>query len=88
MSNNVMNIVCYYVTHEFQSEATLYSLPECQGTPCSKQVSYMKFKWQQVHNKFELDLKYWLISDEKKSQILVYVVVLIRSIQYGYIKLF
>ena len=47
--------VCYfYVTHEFQSESTLYSLPECQGTPCrhkagtifSKQAPYLKFKWQ------------------------------------------
>ena len=26
--------VCYYhVTYEFQSESTLYGLPECQGTP-------------------------------------------------------
>ena len=25
---------------------TLY-LPECQGTPCSKQVRYLKFKWLQ-----------------------------------------
>ena len=25
---------------------TLY-LPECQGTSCSKQVRYLKFKWQQ-----------------------------------------
>ena len=40
--------VCYYqVTYEFQSESTLYSLPECQGTPFSKQASYPKFKWQQ-----------------------------------------
>ena len=32
-------IVCYYhVTYEFQSESTLYSLPECHGTPCSKQA--------------------------------------------------
>ena len=24
--------VCYYhVTHEFKSESTIYSLPECQG---------------------------------------------------------
>ena len=23
---------------------TLY-LPECQGTPCSKQARYLKFKW-------------------------------------------
>ena len=37
--------VCYYhVTCEFQSESTLYNLPECQGTPCLKQVPYLKFK--------------------------------------------
>ena len=35
------------MTNEFQSESTLYSLPECQGTPCLKQVPYLKFKWQQ-----------------------------------------
>ena len=29
------------------SESTLYSLPECQGTPSSKQAPYLKFKWQQ-----------------------------------------
>ena len=40
--------VCYYhVTYKFQSESTLYSLPECQGTFCLKQVPYLKFKWQQ-----------------------------------------
>ena len=39
---------CYYdVTYEVQSESTFYSLPECQGIPCSKQVPYLKFKWQQ-----------------------------------------
>ena len=33
--------VCYYhVTYEFQSESTLYNLPECQGTPWSKQPWY------------------------------------------------
>ena len=33
--------VCYYdVTYEFQSESTLYNLPQCQGTPCSKQAPY------------------------------------------------
>ena len=32
-------IVCYHhVTCAFQSESSLYSLPECQGTPCTKQV--------------------------------------------------
>ena len=36
---------CYhYVTYEFQSESTLCSLPECQGTPCMKQALYLKFK--------------------------------------------
>ena len=40
--------VCYYhVTYESESEFTLYSLPECQGTLCSKQAPYLKFKWQQ-----------------------------------------
>ena len=40
--------VCYYrITHEFQSEPTLYSLSECQGTPCSKQAPYLKCNWQQ-----------------------------------------
>ena len=40
--------VCYYhVTYEFHSESTLYSLPECQGPPCSKQVPYLMFKCQQ-----------------------------------------
>ena len=40
--------VCYYhVTYEFQSESILFSLPECQGTPCSKQAPYLKFKRQQ-----------------------------------------
>ena len=34
--------VCYYhITYEFQSESTLYSLPECQGTTCSKHVPYL-----------------------------------------------
>ena len=31
----------------FQRKSTLYSLSECQGTPCSKQTPYLKFKWQQ-----------------------------------------
>ena len=36
--------VCYYhhLTYEFQCESTLYSLPKCQGTPCSKQALYLK----------------------------------------------
>ena len=41
--------VCYYyhVTYEFQSESTLYILPECQGIPCLIQLPYLKFMWQQ-----------------------------------------
>ena len=34
----------YHITCEFQSESTLYSLPECQKTPCSKQAPYLKLK--------------------------------------------
>ena len=42
--------VCFYhATYEFQSESTLYNLTECQRTSCSKQVSYLKFKWQQSY---------------------------------------
>ena len=41
-------VVCYYhVTYEFQDDSTLYSLSKCQGMPCSRQVLYLKFKWQQ-----------------------------------------
>ena len=41
-------VVCYcQVTYEFQSDSTIYSLPECQVTPCSKQAPYLKFNWQQ-----------------------------------------
>ena len=39
-----MTVYYYHVTHKSQSESTLYSLPECQGTPCSKQVPYLKSK--------------------------------------------
>ena len=40
--------LCYYhVTYEFQIESIPCSLSECQGTPCSKQAPYLKFKWQQ-----------------------------------------
>ena len=42
-----LTVCCYDVTYEFQSESKLYSLHECQGTPCSKQWPYLKFKWQQ-----------------------------------------
>ena len=36
--------VCYYhVTYAFHNESTLYSLPECEGTHCSKQAPYLKF---------------------------------------------
>ena len=36
MVHKYVATVCYcHVTYEFQSESTLSSLPECQGTPCS-----------------------------------------------------
>ena len=39
---------CYHpVTYDYYSESALYSFPECQGTPCSKQVLDLKFKWQE-----------------------------------------
>ena len=47
--------VCYYpVTYEFQSGSTLYSLPECQGTPCSKQAPYLEFKWRGIRTQNHL----------------------------------
>ena len=33
-----------HTTYKFQSESMLYGLPECKGTPCSKQAPYLKFK--------------------------------------------
>ena len=44
MCGNKNLIVCYHVKYEFQSESTLYSLHECQGTACLKQAPYLKFK--------------------------------------------
>ena len=39
------SFLCYYhVTYEFQGKSTLYSFPECQGSPYSKQASYLNFK--------------------------------------------
>ena len=47
--------VCYHhVTHEFQGESTLCSLPKCQATPCSKQAQYLEFKWQQRESNSQL----------------------------------
>ena len=36
-------LLSYHV--QVMSESTLYSLPECQGSPCSKKALYLK--WQQ-----------------------------------------
>ena len=39
LSNNYFSIVCYYhIRYEFQSESTLYSFPEFQGTSCLKHI--------------------------------------------------
>ena len=32
------------MSYEFPSESTLCNLPECQETPCSRQMPYLKFK--------------------------------------------
>ena len=37
------NMILYFC----KCNPTLYSLPECQGTRCSKQAPYLKFKRQQ-----------------------------------------
>ena len=42
-SKHSQTVYYYNVPYEFQIESTLSSLPECQGTPCSKQASYLKF---------------------------------------------
>ena len=34
-----------HVTYAFLEWIHTTELPECQGTPCSKQVRYLKFKW-------------------------------------------
>ena len=44
LAGNTLTVCYYHVMYEFQSESTLYILPEYQGTPCSKQVAYLKFK--------------------------------------------
>ena len=40
--------ICHYhVKYNFRSQSTLYSLPECRGTPSSLQVQYLKLKRKQ-----------------------------------------
>ena len=39
-----LNVCYYYDTYEFQSDSTLYSLPECQGTPCSVRILLLSLK--------------------------------------------
>ena len=49
ISGDLENTDCMFLScHVRVSEwiHTLY-LPECQGTPCSKQARYLKFKWLQ-----------------------------------------
>ena len=40
---------CMFLSCHIRVWGWIYTiqLPECQGTPCSKQVQYLKFKWQQ-----------------------------------------
>ena len=64
-----------YVTYEFQSEFTLYSLPECQGTPCSTQAPYLKFECQQQRDQNPQPLSKWKLNHlakMAKGRVLVY----------------
>ena len=48
ITKHIFPTACHcHVTYELQSESMHHSLPEYQGTPCSKQAPYLKFKWQQ-----------------------------------------
>ena len=47
LSVKAMTACYYHVTCDIQSESTLYSMPELQGTPCSKQAPCLKFNRQQ-----------------------------------------
>ena len=40
--NNCMFLSCHVRVSEW---IHMLYLPECQGTPCSKQARYLKFKW-------------------------------------------
>ena len=46
-----LTVSYYHAKYEFQSEYTLYSLPECQLTPFSKQAPYLMFKLQKRDSK-------------------------------------
>ena len=48
---NVYILLWLCVTYEFQSESTLYGLPECQGTPYWKQVLYLKYVLHLIDHK-------------------------------------
>ena len=37
----------FIISRASLSKSTLYSLPECQGTPYLKQAPHLKFKWLQ-----------------------------------------
>ena len=51
-----LTVCSYHATYEFQSESTLYILPKCQGTPCSKQAGYLKSQ-QRDSNRHPLSLE-------------------------------
>ena len=40
---------CMLLSYHVRVWEWIYTLqmPDCQGTPCSKQARYLKFKWQQ-----------------------------------------
>ena len=51
LTNVQIKLMFLHVTYAFQSESIFYSLPECHGTPCSKQarnLTNILAKWLSV----------------------------------------
>ena len=50
LCNKELNkFACMFLSCHIRVSEWIYTLylPECQGTPCSKQARYLKFKWLQ-----------------------------------------
>ena len=57
-----VTLVCMFLSCHVRISEWIYTpyLPECQGTPCSKQARYLKFKWLQLDSNPQL-LSSWII---------------------------
>ena len=85
-----LSVYYYHVMCEFQRQSTLYSLPECQGIPCSKQAPYLaslakwlsgnlQTKWLWVRISFlSLKLQIWCLLQAKSS------LTFRQTIEYGF----